>query len=132
MKKIVILLITLLGICKVFTQIPSASNMPDSIKNTLAAAQQTVKDSLLNGKKATAKLYPNPAKNKAIIEVEGFDRGRVQLQLIDITGKIVRNDERLLISGNEPITLMFSLPNGIYFIVLRQGKKLVKMKMVVQ
>jgi hypothetical protein len=132
MKEIVILFFTFLGICKAFAQNPLGDSMSDSLKSKLAIIQKTAVDTALGKEKATAKLYPNPAKNKVELEVKGFKQGQIQVQIIDINGKKLRDDQRFLFTGNENITLMFSLPPGIYFVVLRQAKRLVKMKMVVQ
>jgi Secretion system C-terminal sorting domain len=123
MKKIILLSFTFLGICNGFAQIPSVNEAPP--------IQKTVSDSIPR-ERATVKLFPNPAKNKIELEVKGFEAGMVQLQIINVSGKLVRNDSRLLFSGNENIVVMFSLTPGIYFITLKQKDKLVKKKMVVQ
>jgi Secretion system C-terminal sorting domain len=126
------LFFTFLGICTGFAQNAADKTVPDSLRNNLPVMQKTVIDSLLRKEKATAKLYPNPAKNRAELEVKGFEQGQIQVQIIDIIGKKLRDDQRFLFTGNENITLMFSLQPGIYFVILRQAKKLVKIKMVVQ
>ncbi len=123
MKKIVILIVTLLGICKGFAQNSTASATTEIKK---IASDSIVKE------KAAIKFYPNPAKNKAVLEVSGFKAGTVQLQIIDIAGKILRNDTRLLCNGNESLVLMFSVKPGIYFIVLTQKDTWAKKKMVVE
>ena len=129
MKEIVLLLVTFLGICKGFAQNPSGSIASDSLKLTPA---KPITDSLSTKEKATVRLFPNPAKNKAELEVKGFEPGLVKLQLVDMNGKTIREDERLLVSGNENIVLMFSLQPGIYFILVKQKNKAIKKKMVVQ
>jgi hypothetical protein len=130
MKEIVILLVTFLGICKGFTQKPSDSNGINTFKISTTTVQNSVSDSLKEN--ATVKLFPNPAKNKTELEIRGFESGNVQLQIINVNGKLVRNDSRILFSGNENIVVMFSLPQGVYFIVLKQKDKLIKKKMLVQ
>lgn len=132
MKEFIILFFTFLGICKGFAQNPVGNNLPDSLQNTKAAAQKKSSDSLFIKDKASVKLFPNPAKNKAELEVKGFEAGLIQLQIIDISGKLERNDQRLLVSGNENIVVMFSLKPGIYFITVKQKDKLAKKKMIVQ
>jgi Secretion system C-terminal sorting domain len=132
MKEIVILFFTFLGICKGFAQNATDKTVPDSLRNKLSIAQKPVTDAASGKEKATAKLYPNPAKNRAELEVKGFEQGQIQVQIIDVNGKKIRDDQRFLFTGNENITLMFSLQPGIYFVVIRQAKRLVKMKMAVQ
>lgn len=123
MKKIVILLLTFLGICSGYAQNSSVSDTMVVKKND--------SDSLIK-EKAGVKLYPNPAKNKVELQVTGFEPGQVQVQIFNVSGKVVRNDSRLLFSGNEKMVVMFSLTPGIYFVVLKQKDKLVKKKMIVQ
>jgi hypothetical protein len=129
MKEIVILLVTFLGICKGFAQSPAGSFTPDSVKNGL---QKVAADTATAIRRATVKLFPNPAKNKAELEVKGFEAGTIQLQIVDVNGKLLRDDQRLLVSGDESMVIMFSLQPGIYFIVLKQKNRSVKKKMVVQ
>jgi len=129
MKEIVIVLVTFLGICKGFAQNSAGGIMTDSLKTV---TQKPVSDTLSAKEKATVKLFPNPVKNRAALEVKGFEPGLIELQIIDISGKRVRDDQRLLVSGNENIVMMFSLQPGIYFIVLKQKNKTVKKKMLVQ
>ncbi|MGG9961892.1 T9SS type A sorting domain-containing protein [Ferruginibacter sp. SUN106] len=129
MKEIVILLVTFLGICKGFAQSPDGSIVPDSLK---IAAKKSVIDSLPIIEKASVKLFPNPAKNKAELEVHGFEAGIIKLQIVDVNGKLVRDDQRLLVNGNENMVIMFALQPGIYFIVVKQKDRLVKKKMIVQ
>lgn len=129
MKEIVILLVTFLGICKGFAQSPAGGIVPGDAE---MAVSKTVADSIPNKEKAAVKLFPNPAKNRAELQVSGFEAGTIQLQVIDIGGKKLRNDERFLVSGNETIVIMFSLQPGIYFITVKQKDKLVKKKMIVQ
>lgn len=78
------------------------------------------------------RVFPNPAKNKVEIEVKGFEPGNVQVQLIDKNGKLVRNDKRIVFSGNEIIVLMFSEKPGLYFLLVKQGGKNVRTKLVIQ
>jgi hypothetical protein len=131
MEKIVMLLLSFLGICTGFAQNPAGNDTSQMVATSIAA-QKAGHDSLIVKETASVKLFPNPAKNKVELEVKGFEPGMVQLQLISAAGKIVRNDSRLLFSGNENLVVMFSLTPGIYFILLKQNNKLVKKKMLVQ
>ena len=77
-------------------------------------------------------LLCNPAKNKVVLEVYGFQPGPIQVQIVNLNGKAERNDQRLLANGNETMVVMFCLPAGIYFVVLTQNDKQVRKKMAVQ
>lgn len=128
MKEFLFIIFSLLGIYACHAQ-DAGSGIPDSI--AVASAKKIIADSVVK-EKATVKLYPNPVKNKAELELRGFEAGIVQVQIVNINGGVERNDQRLLANGNENLVLMFSLPAGVYFVVLRQKDKLVKKKMVVQ
>ncbi len=81
--------------------------------------------------KPTMLLYPNPTKNKVVIQLKGFKAGMAKLQIISDRGGIARKEDRLLISGNEEVVMFFSLPPGIYFIKTTQGEMEVKKRLVV-
>ena len=76
-------------------------------------------------------LYPNPTKNKVVIQLKGFEAGMAKLQIISDKGIVVRKEDRLLISGDEEVMIFFSLPAGIYFIKITEGEKGSKKRLVV-
>ncbi len=131
MKKIVILLLTFLGICTGFAQ-NAAGNDTAAIISAVTTVQKPGHDSVPVKETVSVKVYPNPAKNKIELELKGFEPGTVQLQMISAAGKMVRNDSRFLFSGNENMVVMFSLTPGIYFIILKQNSRQVKRKLLVQ
>lgn len=128
MKEFLFIIFSFLGICACKAQV-TGSTVADSIG--IAASKKSNPDTAFK-EKPSVKLYPNPAKNKAELELHGFAPGMVQVQIVNLQGGVERSDERLLANGNENLVLMFSLPAGVYFIVLRQKDKLVKKKLVVQ
>lgn len=89
-------------------------------------------DTLTAKEKPFVRLYPNPAKNKTEIEIKGFDAGYVKIQLINNAGKLLIEEKRLVITGNEVIIFMFSENPGLYFLFLKQGKTMVKSKLIIQ
>ena len=124
MKNFLFIIFSFLGIYTCKAQ-AAGSGMNDTV------VKKYNTDTVLK-EKATVKLYPNPAKNKAELELHGFSQGLVQVQIINLQGGVERSDQRLLLSGNENLVLMFSLPAGVYFVVLRQKDKQVKRKLLVQ
>ena len=126
MKQILILFFLFSGFSKVMAQQASAPAISDSAKS-ISAKKDSVRKTKFN-----VNIYPNPAKNKVEINVEGFEPGFIQLQMTDMKGNVIRDDKRLLVSGNELITLMFSLQPGMYFISLKQRGKLVRKKLLVR
>lgn len=133
MKKIILLFFTFLGICCCLAQEPVKTI--DTLKGkqkTVANTLPLKTDSLAAKEKPVVRLYPNPAKNKAEIEIKGFDAGYVIIQLMNNDGKLLREEKRLALSGKEVIVFMFSEKPGLYFLFLRQGKTMVKSKLVIQ
>lgn len=81
---------------------------------------------------AGMKLYPNPAKNKIELQLQGFETGTVFISTIDIKGKIVNRCERMMIKGEENIIMFLSVDPGIYIVAVEQKNKSVRKKLVVQ
>ena len=83
--------------------------------------------------KPDALLYPNPCRNKVSLQVTAFQPGMVAIKIIDISGNVLKEESRLLISGdNEEIVLFFFIPTGIYFVTMQQQQNLVRKKLVVE
>ncbi|MBL0182211.1 MAG: T9SS type A sorting domain-containing protein [Chitinophagaceae bacterium] len=133
MKKIVFLFVTLSGICTGLAQKPADRFMPDSIRQKeTTAGQSKGNDSTAAITRPTVRLYPNPAANRIEIQIKGFEPGFVQVLITDHTGKPAREEKRLVLSADETIAIMFSLKAGIYFLAVKQGKKLARSKLVIQ
>ena len=82
--------------------------------------------------KPSLRIYPNPAKNKTELEIKGFEPGYVKIQLMTTSGKLLREEKRLALSGNEVIVFMFSEKPGLYFLFVKQGKVMLKNKLLIQ
>jgi len=81
--------------------------------------------------KTDLSIYPNPAKNKVTLQVKQFDPGMAIVRLMDIKGKIIKEDNRLLTNGTEDIVMFLMLKAGIYFIQVSQAGKVVRKKLVI-
>ena len=133
MKKIIILFFTFSGNCTGFAQKPAGDIISDSIKQNMPLINQ--RDKNITGLKKEApfiRLFPNPARNKVEIEINGFEPGFIQVMLIDNKGNKVRNDKRLVLGNKEIIVLMFSENPGLYILALKQNKTTVKTRLVIQ
>jgi hypothetical protein len=75
-------------------------------------------------------IYPNPAKNKVTLQVAGFEPGIATVKIMDIKGKPVRQESRLLTNGSEEIIMFLMLPPGIYFVMVSEKGKLARKKLV--
>jgi hypothetical protein len=131
MKQILALFFTFSGICSASAQDAAVAPSLDTGKNKIVVAP-VIKDTAVVKKIPTAKILSNPVKNKAEIAVKGFEAGEVQVIISDSKGNRMRDDRRLLFSGNDIITIMFSLPTGIYFIAVKQKGKMVSNKLLVR
>ncbi len=82
-------------------------------------------------KEGVFKAYPNPTNEVLYIQhLPGFETQECELQLTDITGKIVMQQKLI----NQEVTYIFSteaLSNGIYFLSLRTGSGLVQTEKIV-
>ena len=131
MKQILILILTFSGISSVFAQPERKMVFRDSLEHRLALSS-TKNDSIAPKGKYFAIIYPNPARNKVQIEVKGFEAGYLQLKFYDSRGNKIRDEKRLLSSGNEAITVMFLLQPGLYVLILKQNKRALKKNLIVQ
>lgn len=100
----------------------------DSLLNTSVALKSKTPKEVL---KATLKIYPNPAKNRITLEVNGFEAGLATVKITDTKGKIWRQDNRLLTNGAEDIAMFLMLPPGIYFISISEREKIIRKKLIV-
>lgn len=80
---------------------------------------------------AEIKVFPNPAKNKIILQVKGFVTGMASVKIIDTRGHLQREDNRLLITGDEEVVMFLSLQPAIYYILMQQKGKIAKKKLVI-
>lgn len=132
MKKIISLFFTFSGICSCFSQgIPQKADSV-AIQHKVANTLPLKTDSIQVKAKALVRLYPNPARNKVEIEIKGFAPGYIKLQMLNNTGKIIREEKRLALTGNELIMFMFSESPGLYYLLLKQGAQTVRSKFIVQ
>jgi hypothetical protein len=69
-------------------------------------------------------LYPNPADEQIRLEFEGVESAKVSIYVIDISGKIIRSDVMNNMSGRVTWELdIKEYENGVYFVKLADGKK---------
>ncbi len=80
---------------------------------------------------STLNIYPNPAKNKVTLQVAGFDPGIATVKILDIKGKLVRQESRLLTNGSEEIIMFLMMQPGIYFIMVSEKGKMARKKLVI-
>ena len=115
----------------IFGNVFSQTATDTSLAKTLSDNVYNEKDASANIIKPDISIYPNPAKNKVTVQVKQFDPGMVAVKLMDIKGKIIRQDNRLLTEGTEDIVMFLMLRAGIYFIQVSGNGKVARKKLVI-
>jgi len=83
--------------------------------------------------KMTWSLYPNPAAENVTILMDNSLQGTVNMQIMDITGKIVWNNSFGLNSGVTQKQVNIShLNSGVYFVVLSNSNLKTMQKLIVE
>ncbi len=77
-------------------------------------------------------MYPNPASDEITVEVPLEADAAVAVTILDPAGKAAIQQHRALTKGDNRITLDVSrLPNGVYFVQVRNGEQSYTRKLVV-
>ena len=78
-------------------------------------------------------LFPNPASNLLTVEVPMENESDVTVSILDPAGKMAMQQNRTLGKGDNQMTFnLNSLPNGVYFVQVRNGEIAKTRKLVVQ
>ena len=78
-------------------------------------------------------LYPNPAMDQVVVAVPLEADGNVNVSIIDPSGKTALTQQQTLTKGENQFTFdLTNLPNGVYFVQVRNGEIAKTRKLVVQ
>lgn len=82
----------------------------------------------------SVQIHPNPMTNSSNIIVESPKDGMANIQIIDISGRIISQEDIMLTEGSNSITYSRSQfgDSGLYCILINQGSELTMNKLVVQ
>jgi hypothetical protein len=96
---------------------------------TTALAENVTKET----PSASVKAYPNPVVNNLSVQFEGFNAGsNTSIQLLDAKGTLVQTIQAGAVeNGNQPIDVSRLTP-GLYFVVIQNGDKVFREKIVKQ
>ena len=62
-------------------------------------------------------IAPNPVQNTAILSLTTVKGGKIELNISDVTGKVISKQSTIVIAGNNPINMNFAaLGAGTYII----------------
>ena len=77
-------------------------------------------------------VYPNPANDYTSIAISLYKTEKVILTIVDLLGKEISKEEKVLFSGENTERLDVSnFQNGVYFINLQVGNKITTQKLVI-
>jgi hypothetical protein len=77
-------------------------------------------------------VYPNPANDYTSIAISLYKTEKVILTIVDLLGKEISKEEKVLFSGGNTERLDVSnFQNGVYFINLQVGSKITTQKLVI-
>ncbi len=133
MKKITLVFFTFSGIYSAFAQ-----NPPPAIDTAIASQRIQITSQpgevgvIVVKDKPAVQVFPNPAKNKVELDIKGFDQGYLEVSLFKNNGKMVKREKRLIMGGEESVVFMFSEQPGLYYLMLKQGAKSIRTKLVIQ
>jgi hypothetical protein len=77
-----------------------------------------------NSSKLSLMIYPNPSENSVTIEMESFEEKTVYLQLVNIYGRILKEEHLKTKTGKTIIILdlnQHAMSKGIYFIIVKDA-----------
>lgn len=121
MKKTV-LIACLLAAKFAFAQAPSTSDGGNSLP-----AQKSA-----NFQRAAVTILPGTSHNRAELSLKGFKEGAIVLSILNKDEKLMKQEERFLIKGEEQLSTMYMLPKGIYYLLVAQNDIKVRQKLLVQ
>jgi hypothetical protein len=75
-------------------------------------------------------IYPNPAHSKITLQVKGFEPGLLIVKIIDIKGRLLRQDSRLLTSSNEDIPMFIMPGTTTCYVVAEQNGRTARKKLL--
>lgn len=133
MKKITLLFFTFSGIYSGMAQkTATGTNSTKAIEKIQLSNQPGDPVVTVDKDKPVVQIFPNPAKNKVELVIKGFDPGYLQVSLLNNNGKMIKEEKRLIVGGAETIVFMFSEKAGLYYILLKQGTRSIRTKLLIQ
>ncbi|MCO5269334.1 MAG: T9SS type A sorting domain-containing protein [Brumimicrobium sp.] len=93
----------------------------------------SVESNIMEQVDAAVKIYPNPAQNFTNIVLNLKGQQNVQVDLVDMTGKVIGSRDYGMLDGGQQITLpTLGLDAGIYLVNVRINNQLVSKRLIVE
>ena len=78
-------------------------------------------------------LFPNPANTFTTLQIETENVQQIQLAVMDLTGRVLWNNNQELVSGQQNINIpTTALVNGIYLLSIQKGNQVITRKLVIE
>jgi len=72
----------------------------------------------------SAAVYPNPTEGEITVKIEGGKTGAISLELVDIMGRKVWEENRLLLAESQSLPISLEVSPGVYFLrISQQGNR---------
>lgn len=75
-------------------------------------------------------IYPNPIREKLTIDIEFAEEQYIQMQLFDITGKLIYEIPTHSVRENQYYFNLPGLPSGVYYVTITNGTDRISRKIV--
>ena len=100
----------------------ASSNLCGTAANALIANEPKQSHNLVLPSDLDVQVYPNPANNVLTIQLDNITEGVTQFEIMDITGKVVKIQNKLLTEGYNEVTLdIQNLSIGLHFIKIKDS-----------
>lgn len=93
----------------------------------------TISDVSIVSLSEQVQLFPNPATERLILQIESAEAGEVQLMITDITGKVLEVQAQDIQLGTQQVELdVASYPAGMYLLNLQSGDQIIGKRFIKQ
>jgi hypothetical protein len=73
-------------------------------------------------------LSPNPVADKTVLTISSAKADKIDIKVIDFTGKVVNKQMMNLIAGNNTIDIdIATMPSGVYVIAVKNAEGEIKL-----
>jgi len=109
------------------------ATIPEAVANGYVDGVSTASVTELSQVDTQIQMYPNPAETYTNVVLNLKEQQNVQLNLVDITGKVLRSKNYGILSGGQQLQIpTASLESGIYFVQITLGTTTSSLRLIVK
>jgi hypothetical protein len=110
-----------------------SATIPEAVANGYVDGVSTASVTELAQVDTQIQMYPNPAENYTNVVLNLKEQQNIQLNLVDITGKVLRSKNYGMLSGGQELQIpTASLEAGIYFVQITLGTATSSLRLIVK